>query len=814
MSRFNLSAWAIRHQALVLFFILVLAAAGATSYFKLGRNEDPSFTIKVMVVTAIWPGATADEMNRQVADPIERKLQTLPWLDYVKTYTRPSFTALQVVLKDATPPSAVGELWYQVRKKIGDIKGDLPTGVIGPSFNDEYSDVYVAVFTLTAPDADMAALVDAAERVRLGFLRVPNVDKVELLGEQARKIFVNVSNAKLAQLGLGPQAIFDALARQNAVIPAGSIDTASERVTFRVTGALQGADAVRAVPVAAGGRSFRLGDIAEVTTGLEDPPSFAVRKDRERALALAVAMKKGANVLTLGKHLATAAATLRAELPVGFELAQVTNQAKVVDEAISEFLFKFVVAVSIVLIVSFVSLGLRTGVIVALAVPLTLAGTFTAMEVFGIDLQRVSLGSLILSLGLLVDDAIIAIEMMVVKIEQGWDRPRAATFAWESTAFPMLFGTLVTAAGFLPVGLAASSTGEYAGGVFWVVTIALCISWVVAVVFTPFLGLHLLPKSLETKAQGHGGDPHAIYRTPIFERLRATVRWSMRHKVLVVAGTVALLVGAGVGHASSCRSSSSRPRRAPSCWSSCAGRRAPPSRSPISEAKKLEAELAGDPDLDYFTTYVGAGPPRFFLAYSPALPNPNYAHWCWCRPRSEIGARAPASQALGACRHVRGPGEDARLLARTRSAGGLSGAVPRQRAGHRRHPQGRGRSQDNRTQRPAHPRCRTRLGRARQERRTEDRPGAGASARAELAGSGAIAADAAVGLRDDAGPRRHAPGRRGGAGAAEPSGCSSTGWRIWWSRRAMAAPFRSARWRASSMVRRTRSSGNATARSC
>jgi multidrug efflux pump subunit AcrB len=624
MSRFNLSAWAVRHQALVLFFIIVLALTGAWSYTKLGRNEDPSFTVKVMVVTAVWPGATADEMNRQVADPIERRLQTLPWLDYVKTYTRPGYVALQVSLKDATPPRAVPDLWYQVRKKVGDIKGELPSGVIGPSFNDEYSDVYIAVFTLTAPEAREADLVTAAERVRMGLLRVPDVEKVELLGEQAQRIFVDISNAKLAQLGLTPQAIVDALSRQNAVLPAGSYDTANERVSIRVTGALKGVDAVKAVPVAAGGRSFRLGDIAEVSAGLEDPPSFRIRKDGERALALAVAMKKGANVIALGEHLHAAEGELRRELPVGFELSQVTNQAEVVEEAISEFLFKFVVAVSIVLIVSFASLGLRTGVVVALAVPLTLAGTFTAMEALGIDLQRVSLGALILALGLLVDDAIIAIEMMVVKIEQGWERAKAATFAWESTAFPMLFGTLVTAAGFLPVGLAASSTGEYAGGIFHVVTIALIISWFVAVIFTPFLGMHLLPKSLEEKAKAFGHDEHAIYQTPAYQRLRRGVRFAMRHKRAVVAATFLLLVGAGIGLKLVPQQffpASTRPEL-------LAELRGPEGASfalADAEARKIEALIAGDADVAWYTTFIGAGAPRFFLAFNPTLPNPNYA---------------------------------------------------------------------------------------------------------------------------------------------------------------------------------------------
>ncbi len=625
MSGFNLSAWALRHQALVLFLILSLAAVGAWSYMKLGRNEDPTFTVKVMVVTAAWPGATAEEMQEQVADRIETRLQTLPYLDRIDTYSRPGFTASQVILADSAPPEVVADLWYQARKKVGDLRSELPSGVLGPFFNDEYSDVFVKVYALTAPHTTWSEFSDLAEKVRQGFLAVSGVEKVQLFGEQDQKIFVEISYAKLATLGVPADAIFQALSAQNSVVPSGEVDTPTERVQVRVTGKLDGVEAVAAVPIEAGGRTFRLGDIATVRSGIEDPQSYVTRYNGEPAIMVGVAMATGHNVMELGEALDHRAEILTHQLPAGVELHQVSDQPAVVEEAISEFVFKFVVAISIVLLVSFLSLGFRTGIIVALSVPLTLAGTFLVMLQMGIDLQRISLGALILSLGLLVDDAIIAIEMMVVKIEQGWDRFRAATFAWTSTAFPMLTGTLVTAAGFLPVGFARSSAGEYAGGIFWVVTIALLISWIVAVVFTPYLGLKLLPTSLERRAAAHGGkDEDAIYRTPVYNRLRAVISWAVRRRLLVVLSTVGLLVAGGFGMTMVQKQffpNSSRPELLVEL-------RGPEGASfelTDREARKLEVWLEQSPDLDYFTTYVGAGAPRFFLAYNPALPNPNYA---------------------------------------------------------------------------------------------------------------------------------------------------------------------------------------------
>src|SRR5712671_4340247 len=544
MMRFNLSEWAITHRALVLFMIIVLGAAGAYSYVNLGRAEDPNFTIKTMVINVTWPGATASEMQTQVVDKIEKKLQELPFLDRVESYSQPGVSFVQVYLIDKTPPTKVKDLWYQVRKKVGDIKGDLPSGVVGPNFNDEYGDVYSAIYMLTAGGLGLANLKTRAEDIRQRLLRVPNVNKVDIIGEQPEKIFIELSHAKLATLGITSQQIFDSVARQNAVTSGGSVDTSADRINLRVTGAFSGVDAIAAVPVQVDGRVFRLGDIATVKRGYQDPATFIVREGGRPALGLGVSMQDGANILTLGEDLKTAMSAITAELPVGIEVTQIADQPKIVGHSVSEFVETFVEALAIVLLVSFLSLGWRAGIVVALSVPLVLAIVLTIMFAAGIDLHRITLGALIIALGLLVDDAIITIEMMVVKMEQGWERSRAATFAWTSTAFPMLTGTLVTAAGFLPVGFAKSSAGEYAGGIFWIVGLALLASWIVAVVFTPYLGLMLLP---DLAKRGAHGDPDAIYDTRIYRGLRRVIEFSLRRRRTVVAATVSMFVVAVAG---------------------------------------------------------------------------------------------------------------------------------------------------------------------------------------------------------------------------------------------------------------------------
>ncbi|MCW3477182.1 efflux RND transporter permease subunit [Limobrevibacterium gyesilva] len=612
MSRFNLSAWAVAHRSLVGFLIALLFVSGGWSYLRLGRAEDPSFTVKVLVVTAQWPGATAAETQDQVAERIERKLQDLPYLDHLDTFVRPGFAATMVILRDDTPPSMVPELFYQARKKLDDLRPEIPAGVLGPAVNDEYVDVYGAVFALTG--ADNAELVRQAERVRDRLLRVPGAEKVTISGEIARTLFVEFSQAKLASLGVTVPQIADALARQNAVAAAGIVETGNTRIPVRVEGALDGAAALAEVPVNANGRSIRLGDIATITRGYADPPAFEVRHNGQGAVVIAVSTRKGTNGLDFGDALHAEAARIRADLPVGIELQQIADQPEVIRDAVGEFVLKFAVALGVVLLVSFASLGWRTGIVVALAVPLTLAMVFLVMELLGIELQRISLGALILSLGLLVDDAIIAIETMVVKLEEGWDRMRAATFAWTSTAFPMLTGTLVTAAGFLPVGIAKSTSGEYAGGIFWVVGLALLASWVVAVVFTPYLGVLLLPTPKRVVTHD------ALYATRPYRCLRALVAWCVRHRGVVVLATVLLFVAAGAGMTRVRQQffpNSSRPELIVDVTL----RQGASHAAALDAVRQLEAVLGKDADIRWYTSYIGAGPPRFFLAFNPALPN-------------------------------------------------------------------------------------------------------------------------------------------------------------------------------------------------
>jgi multidrug efflux pump len=621
MKRLNLSEWAITHRPLVLFMILLLGAAGVFSYFNLGRAEDPNFTIKVMVVNVSWPGATASEMQAQVADKIEKKLQELPFLDRVESYSRPGVSFIRVILTDRTPPSRVKELWYQVRKKVGDIRGNLPSGINGPYFNDEYGDVYSALYMLTADGLTPAELKARAEDIRQRLLRVQDVNKVDIVGERPERVFIEFSHAKLATLGLTPQQIFDSVTRQNAVVAGGAVDTAADRINLRVTGAFNAADAIAGVPVQADGRVFRLGDIAQVKRGYEDPATFLVRTGGKPAIGLGVSMQDGANIVTLGENLKRAMRAVTSELPVGIEVTQIADQPQIVEHSVSEFLESFVEALAIVLVVSFISLGWRTGIVVALSVPLVLAIVFLVMYGSGMDLHRITLGALIIALGLLVDDAIIAIEMMVVKMEQGWDRARAATFAWTSTAFPMLTGTLVTAAGFLPVGFAKSSAGEYAGGIFWVVGLALIASWFVAVLFTPYLGLKLLP---DFAKHGVHENPDAIYDTRIYRALRRVIEFCLTWRKSVVVVTVLMFVASVGGFRfvqqqffpTSTRTELFLEMRMPEGTAIGAT---------DAVAKKAEAMIVGDPDVATYTSYVGQGAPRFWLGLNPVLPNPNFA---------------------------------------------------------------------------------------------------------------------------------------------------------------------------------------------
>ena len=524
MKSFNLSEWALAHQQLVLYFIIALLVSGVIAYANLGQAEDPEFTIKVIVINTQWPGASAEEVELQITEKLEKKLQETPWIDHVRSFSRPGQSMIFVLLKDYAPPKEVPEVWYQVRKKINDIRHTLPRGAQGPFINDEFGDTFGTIYAFTADGFSYAQMKDYAESARRELLRIPNIAKVELLGEQPEKIYVEISHKKLATLGVDPLQIFNLLDAQNSMTPAGSVDTASDRIHLRVSGDFTSVESIREIGIRANNRLFRLGDIARVYRGYADPPALKMRYKGQDAIGLAVSMSKGGDIIELGKQLAPAIERVRANLPVGLELHSVADQPTVVKRSVREFMRTLMEAVGIVLLVSFISLGFRTGVVVALCIPLVLGVTFLFMKLFGIDLQRISLGALIIALGLLVDDAIIAVEMMVNKMEQGWDRVRAASFAYTSTAFPMLTGTLVTAAGFLPVGFAKSSAGEYTFSIFAVVTIALLVSWVVAVIFTPYIGYRILP-NFQVHPDAH---EDAVYQKKFYRMFRRVVTACVR----------------------------------------------------------------------------------------------------------------------------------------------------------------------------------------------------------------------------------------------------------------------------------------------
>ena len=621
MSDVNLSRWAVQRPTLMLYLMIAISLTGVYSYMRLGRAEDPSFTIKVAVISASWPGATATEIRDQVSDPIEKKLQELPFLDKIETYTKPGFLAMQVTFKDTTPPREVPQLFYQLRKKLHDIAPTLPAGVVGPQVNDEYGDVDTVMYAVTGDGADYDVLDKVVQTLRQRLLAVQDVVKVDVYGDQGRRVFVEFSEAKLAGLAIQPRAIFDSLAKQNAINDAGVFETSSNRVRVQVTSDLKGADAIAAIPVEANGKVIRLGDIADIHAGFEDPPSFLARFKGQPAIVVCVVMAKGANVLRFGENLGVAVQEMRDKTPVGVDIDQIADQPKVVEEAIGEFTRSFLEALVIVLGVSFVSLGFRTGIVVALSVPLVLAIVFIFMGPLGIDLQRISLGALIIALGLLVDDAIIAVEMMTVKMEQGFNRIKAATFAWRSTAFPMLSGTLITAAGFLPVGFASSSVGEYTGSMFWVLLVALIASWFVAVMFTPYLGVKLLPDF--AKLHPHR-DPDEIYKTPFYRRLRAVVTWAVDYRGVVIAGVAAIFALAVLGFFVVQKQFFPYAERLELFFQL----RLPEGSSigaSLAATKQAETLLKDDPDAALYTSYVGQGSPRFWLGLNPQLPNEAYA---------------------------------------------------------------------------------------------------------------------------------------------------------------------------------------------
>jgi len=621
----NLSAWALEHKQFIAFLIVMLTVAGALSYFSLGRAEDPSFTFKVMVVRTLWPGATAQEVERELTERIEKKLQETPWVDVLRSASKPGESLIFVVLKDFTPKTEVPESWRQVRKKLDDIRHTLPVGVQGPFPNDEFGDVQINIFALTGDGYDLATLRRYADRVALELRRVHDVKRVELIGVQDEKIFVDVDPQRMVMLGITPLQVADALQKQNAISPAGFIETDSDRIRLRVSGGFDSEQRVRNTDLLVNGRHFRLGDIARVGRGLADPPSPQMHLGGQPAIGVGVVMDKGGDVIALGEHLKQEMQRIGAELPVGVEVHVVADQPEVVRGSIHLFQSSLTEAVLIVLAVSFLSLGWRTGTVVALSIPLVLAITFFAMKLFGIDLQRISLGALVIALGLLVDDAIIAVEMMVVKMEQGWDKFKAATFAYTSTAFPMLTGTLITAAAFTPVGFSKSAASEYTISIFQVVTIALLTSWVVAVVFTPYIGYKLLdPKKLVEKAQKHGVD---IYDTPFYRRFRALVTWCLRHRWKVILATVLIFLLSMVAFSKFVQQqffpSASRLELMVDVWLP----QGASIKATAHEVQRIEKLLKDDPAVAYSSSYIGNGAPRYFLSLDQQLFADNFGQF-------------------------------------------------------------------------------------------------------------------------------------------------------------------------------------------
>ncbi len=644
--KFNLSRWALEHPALTRYLMVALLVLGVAAYFQLGQDEDPPFTFRAMVVRSYWPGATAQQVAEQVTDKIERTLQEVPYADKIRSYSKPGESLIIFQLKDSSPPQEVPQVWYTVRKKVGDMRATLPQGVLGPFYNDEFGDVFGVIYALSGEGYSPAELKLEADRVRQRLLRVPDVAKVELFGVQDEKVFVEISHHKLAQMGLDMGAVLAQLGQQNAVESAGTVLSPQDVVQVRVAGQFQALDDLRAMPIrGASGAQLRLGDMADVRRGYVDPPSVKVRHDGQEVIALGVSMAKGGDIIALGQSLKQVTAQIEATLPAGLTLRQVQDQPRAVSQSVGEFVKVLIEAVVIVLAVSFLSLGLhkrphtqaplwqfwrrwtldvRPGLVVGITIPLVLAVTFLAMHYFGIGLHKISLGSLIIALGLLVDDAIIAVEMMVRKMEEGYDKFRAATFAYELTAMPMLTGTLITAAGFLPIGIAKSTVGEYTFAIFAVTVIALLVSWVASVYFVPYLGALLLRKPAYLEQQ-HAAQDHEraeLFDTPFYRRFRAWVTWCVTHRWKSIGITIALFVLGLVGMGKVQQQffpDSSRPEVLVDLW-------LPEGSSYAASeeiARRVEKRLVQEDGIRSVTTWVGSGVPRFYLPLDQVFPQTN-----------------------------------------------------------------------------------------------------------------------------------------------------------------------------------------------
>jgi multidrug efflux pump len=623
MTSFNLSEWALKNKTLVLYAMIVLAIAGVFSYQRLGQSEDPPFTFKIMVVRTLWPGATAEEVAMQVTDRIEKKLMETGSYEFIRSYSRPGESMIMFMAKDSMFSDKLPSLFYQVRKKTGDIKSTLPEGVIGPFFNDEFGDTFGNIYALSGEGFDYATLKDYAERLELSLHRVPDVNKVDLIGLQDEKIWIELSNTKLATLGIPMNAVQDAIDQQNAVTPTAFFETGSDRVQIRVDGAFDSVEQINNFPIRVGDRSLRLRDVATVKRGFTDPAQPRIRFMGENSIGIAVSMRQGGDIIALGKNLDAQFESIKNSLPVGMELRKVSDQPSSVSTSIGEFVRTLAEAVAIVLAVSFFSLGKRAGAVVALSIPLVLAMTFAAMAYFGIGLHKISLGALILALGLLVDDAIIAVEMMAVKMEQGFDRLKAASFAYTSTAFPMLTGTLVTAAGFIPIATAQSGVGEYTRSIAQVVTIALLLSWVAAVIFIPYLGAKILP---DPKPLGHDETHHEVYDTPFYKRFRRWVAWCVTYKKTVILITVLATIA-----------SLAMFRYVPQQFFPSSTRLELMVDLELAEgasleatdkvAKRFETLIKDRSEVDNFVAYIGTGSPRFYLPLDQKLPQANFSQF-------------------------------------------------------------------------------------------------------------------------------------------------------------------------------------------
>ncbi|KPG71604.1 multidrug transporter AcrB [Stenotrophomonas maltophilia] len=655
MRRFNLSEWALANRPLVLFAMLAFALIGAWSYKHLGQSEDPPFTFKAMVVRTLWPGATAEQVSRQVTEPLEKALMNTGEYEFIRSYSRPGESQIIFMARDSLRSKQIPDLWYQVRKRVGDIRPTLPREIVGPFFNDEFGDTYGNIYALTGKGFDYAVMRDYADRIQLELQRVPDVGKIDLVGLQDEKVWIELSNTRLATLGVSMQQVQQALADQNAVTGTSFFETATDRVQLRVTGQFNDIEAIRQFPIRAGDRTVHLGDIAEVKRGFADPASPKMRFMGEEAIGLAVAMKDGGDILKLGANLDAEFERLQKTLPAGMQLRKVSDQPQSVEESVGEFVQVLTEAVVIVLLVSFFSLGLRTGLVVGVTIPLVLAMTFFVMHYFDIGLHKISLGALVLALGLLVDDAIIAVEMMATKMEQGYDRLRAASFAWESTAFPMLTGTLITAAGFLPIATAASSTGEYTRSLFQVVTIALVVSWIAAVLFIPYLGDKMLPDLFNPQPPKPGslsarwlarrqqwadrypalanliappqhGHDHDPYQRPFYRSFRRFLDGCLRHRWWVIAATIALFVFSLMMFRFVPQQFFPDSTR-PELMVDIELAEGASLRSTQAQAEKLEKLLSSREGIANYVSYVGTGSPRFYLPLDQQLPATNFAQF-------------------------------------------------------------------------------------------------------------------------------------------------------------------------------------------